>query len=55
MDGTSGTAGSTAAQGQQNIDQLKQLFDEFSSTLVNLRVASTEGQQKIETSRVRPQ
>lgn len=55
MNETAGTTGSTQAQGQQNIDQLKQLFDEFSQTLVNLRTASTEGQQKVETSRVRPQ
>jgi hypothetical protein len=52
--GASGS-GSTQAGGTENIDQLRQLFDEFSQTLVQLRTVSTEGQQKLETSRTRPQ
>ncbi len=49
-----GSTGSSAGAGQ-NISQLQGLFDQFSQTLVQLRAVTTEGQQKIETSRARPQ
>jgi hypothetical protein len=55
--GASGTtaAGSTSAASAANLQQLQQLFDQFSATLVQLRAITTEGQQKIETARARPQ
>lgn len=49
------SAGSTQAGGNANIEQLQQLFDEFSQTLVALRTATVEGQQKVDTARARPQ
>ena len=36
-------------------EKCQQLFIEFSQTLVQLRTVSTEGQQKLETARTRPQ
>jgi hypothetical protein len=48
-------AGAPSAQTSQNLDQLQNLFNQFSETLVQLRAITTEGQQKIETSRARPQ
>jgi hypothetical protein len=48
-----GAAPSAAASG--NLDQLQTLFDQFTATLVQLRAITTEGQQKIETARARPQ
>jgi hypothetical protein len=51
--GTGGATPSAAASG--NLDQLQQLFDQFTATLVQLRAITTEGQQKIETARARPQ
>ncbi len=54
MDGSE-AAGAGAAGGAANIAQLQQLFDQFSQTLVHLRTVTTEGQQKIETARARPQ
>jgi hypothetical protein len=48
-----GAAPSAAAAG--NLDQLQTLFDQFTATLVQLRAITTEGQQKIETARARPQ
>ncbi|MEO0798206.1 MAG: hypothetical protein AAFY53_03260 [Pseudomonadota bacterium] len=58
MDGqtaAAGLTGGTQADGAGNIEQLRELFNEFSQTLVALRTVSTEGQQKIETARTRPQ
>lgn len=49
--GASGTSAASAA----NLAQLQALFDQFSATLVQLRAITTEGQQKIETARARPQ
>ncbi len=51
--GAGGATPSAAASG--NLDQLQQLFDQFTATLVQLRAITTEGQQKIETARARPQ
>jgi hypothetical protein len=54
--------GTTAASGntttgttQQNLSELQALFDQFTQTLTQLRAITTEGQQKIETARARPQ
>ena len=52
---TNGATGSNQAGGADNIAQLQQRFNEFSQTLVQLRTVSTEGQQKLETARTRPQ
>ena len=52
---TNGVSGSTQVGGSDNIARLQQLFNEFSQTLVQLRTVSTEGQQKLETARTRPQ
>jgi hypothetical protein len=51
--GAGGATPSAAASG--NLDQLQSLFDQFTATLVQLRAITTEGQQKIETARARPQ
>jgi hypothetical protein len=50
-----GTAGTTSAASSANLTQLQGLFDQFTATLVQLRAITTEGQQKIETARARPQ
>ena len=52
---TNGASGSTQVGGSDNTARLQQLFNEFSQTLVQLRTVSTEGQQKLETARTRPQ
>jgi hypothetical protein len=52
--GTAG-AGTPSAAASANLDQLQGLFDQFTATLVQLRAITTEGQQKIETARARPQ
>jgi hypothetical protein len=52
---TTGTTGTTSAAASANLDQLQVLFDQFTATLVQLRAITTEGQQKIETARARPQ
>jgi hypothetical protein len=49
-----GTA-TTSAASSANLTQLQGLFDQFTATLVQLRAITTEGQQKIETARARPQ
>jgi hypothetical protein len=49
--GGSSTTGTT----QQNLSELQALFDQFTQTLTQLRAITTEGQQKIETARARPQ
>ena len=54
MDGSEAAVAGSAG-GSANIGQLQQLFEQFSSTLVQLRTVTTEGQQKIETARARPQ
>jgi hypothetical protein len=51
----SGTTGTPSAAASANLDQLQVLFDQFTATLVQLRAITTEGQQKIETARARPQ
>jgi hypothetical protein len=48
-------AGTTSAASSANLTQLQGLFDQFTATLVQLRAITTEGQQKIETARARPQ
>lgn len=55
MDPSATSGSSASAGGSANIQQLQGLFDQFSQTLVQLRAVTTEGQQKIETSRARPQ
>jgi hypothetical protein len=52
--GGTGTAAPSAAA-SANLTQLQSLFDQFTATLVQLRAITTEGQQKIETARARPQ
>jgi hypothetical protein len=54
--GTGTTGGATpSADASANLAQLQTLFDQFTATLVQLRAITTEGQQKIETARARPQ
>jgi hypothetical protein len=50
-----GSAAAPSAAASANLSQLQTLFDQFTATLVQLRAITTEGQQKIETARARPQ
>jgi histone acetyltransferase (RNA polymerase elongator complex component) len=50
-----GGANSTTGTTQANLSELQNLFDQFTQTLTQLRAITTEGQQKIETARARPQ
>jgi hypothetical protein len=52
---TGAATGTTTGSPQQNLQELQALFDQFTQTLVQLRAITTEGQQKIETARARPQ
>jgi SNF2 family DNA or RNA helicase len=52
---TAAATNSTTGTPQQNLQELQALFDQFTQTLVQLRAITTEGQQKIETARARPQ
>jgi hypothetical protein len=47
--------GTPTAAASANLSQLQGLFDQFTATLVQLRAITTEGQEKIETARARPQ
>jgi hypothetical protein len=53
--GADATGAAPSAAASANLDQLQTLFDQFTATLVQLRAITTEGQQKIETARARPQ
>jgi hypothetical protein len=53
--GADATGGTPSAAASANLAQLQTLFDQFTATLVQLRAITTEGQQKIETARARPQ
>jgi hypothetical protein len=53
--GTPAAGSTTTGTTQQNLSELQALFDQFTQTLTQLRAITTEGQQKIETARARPQ
>jgi hypothetical protein len=48
-------AATPASASSANLSQLQGLFDQFTATLTQLRATTTEGQEKIETARARPQ